>query len=131
MIPGANILNMAFSVIAQQSFEYYQFRGRSVDNVGKLVNTYDPAVEYSGSVQAVPRTAFQRLGLDFTREYITIIASTDFVGTDRDYTGDVVKFNGSYWQLQTVTDWLAQDGWKRYTCVKVTQAPDIVSPYYD
>lgn len=123
MIPGQNTLNQALSVLASQTFLYYRFLSRVISASGKFQGTYQAAVAVSGMIQPVPRNLYEQLGLDFSKNYITAFVSYDMVGPERDGMADFIKWNGSWWQIESPTDWLAIDGWKSYMCVRVPEGP--------
>ncbi len=91
MIPGANILTTALSIIAKQSFSYYQFQSRTPNAIGQDVATYAEPITLTGSVQPVPRTLYQDYGLDFQRNYINVYAKQGFTARSVHIKHAVVK----------------------------------------
>lgn len=122
MIPGANLLNMALTVIGRQRFEYLAFLSRKPNNVGQDITTYKPPVCLTGSVQPVPRSYYQLYGLDFQRNYQTFFVSKNALDVARDISGDHMIFNRKTYQCVSRTDWFAVDGWESILCVEVTYA---------
>lgn len=117
MIPGQNILNMAFTMIAKQTVTYYKFISRSPNSVGQDVTVYAAPVAMTGSFQAVPRKMYRELGLDLQKGYSTFYTSNNLLDIARDVSGDQIAFNGRRFQVQSNNDWFAQDGWKGVLCV--------------
>lgn len=117
MIPGSNILQMAFSVIATQTVSYYKFLSRTLDAIGLDVATYAAPVTLRGSFQPVPRTLYQQYGLDFSKSYFLFYTSNDAHGVTRDSSGDKLVFNGLNYQCEAETEWFAIDGWAAVLCV--------------
>lgn len=112
MIPGQNLLNMAFRVIAQQSLLYYQYLGRSQNSVGQDVSQYREAVKIVGSFQPIPRQLYMPLGLDLQKDYWNFYSSNNLKDVQRMIAGDQIAFNGNRYQCESDTDWFLIDGWK-------------------
>lgn len=120
MIPGSNLLSEALELIASQPVKYYRNNGRVANAALILVPTYDPVqVVRRCSVQAVPRTRYEVLGLDMSKSYVTWFAPQAVITIDRDKAGDKIVWNGASYQCETVTDWSGQDGWSAVICVKI------------
>jgi hypothetical protein len=119
MIPGANILSMALSVIGRSSFSHLAFASRTPNEIGQDVTKYDAPVTLQGSVQPVPKNLYQQYGLDFQREYINVYVSKDVLDVTRDVSGDMIEFNGNSYQCLSITPWVAIDGWSAVLCVQV------------
>ncbi len=121
MIPNANILKMAMSVIARQSFVYYAFNGREVNDIGLDIATYLSPQTLYGSIQAVPQNVYQQYGLDFQRNYIMIYIEKDLLDIRRDVSGDKVVFASNEFQCVSKTDWFPIDGWVSMLAVEVVR----------
>jgi hypothetical protein len=119
MIPGSNLLNMALTIIAKQTIQYYKFLSRSENSIGQDVTVYDTAVNIVGSWQPVPRNLYQVYGLDLQKDYFTFYTSNDLLDISRDVSGDQVAFNGVRYQCESNTDWYQLDGWKGILCVGI------------
>lgn len=109
--PGSNILNRALRIIAAQSFEYYKFLSRAVNDIGLDVAIYAYPLPTRGSVQAVPRNLFEQYGLEFNKQYLMFYVSQSILDVTRDVSGDQIAYAGNRYQCLSKTDWLAQDGW--------------------
>ena len=120
MIPGANILNMATRVIAQQTFYYSMFMSRAVNSLGYDIAQYAPAVTVKGIVQPIPRTLYQNMGLDFQKNFYNFFLPQDIIDIARDVSGDQFTFNGGTYQCLSKTNWSAIDGWVQVLTVEVT-----------
>lgn len=120
MIPGSNLLDLALSVIETQDFQLRRFSGAAINAIGVDQITFEDPVTVSGSVQAVPRSLYQHLGLDFKKNYIMIYTSVEIVGTQRDRAGDKVDYNGQVYQAESENDWRPMDGWSGVLCVELT-----------
>jgi len=111
MIPGSNLLEDALTVIESQDFQWLQFLGRDTNSIGIDNANYAPAVPLEGSVQPVPRSLFQALGLDWKKNHITIYNFENITGIQRDSSGDRVIFGGKTYQALSENDWSQIDGW--------------------
>lgn len=118
-VPGSNILKSALRVIASQMVDYYQDIGRDDNIIGLDLTSYAPPVKIRGSVQSVPLSAFETLGLDFGKNYVTLYTSTPLIGIERDVSGDLFTFNGRVYQCKATTNWIAVDGWNSVIAVEV------------
>lgn len=119
MIPGANLLNMALTVIAPQSAQYYADLSRATNAIGLDNTTYAAPVTVRASIQPVSRELVEQYGLDLQRTYITVYISQAVVDIDRDVSGDQIVFNGSKYNMLSDTKWQPLDGWTACICVKV------------
>lgn len=111
-IPGMNLLNMALTVIQQQTIQYYQFDGRTVNAIGQWVSSYLPVVDIVGSWQPVPRNLYMQYGLDLQKDYFTFYTSNDVLDITRDVSSDVVEYLGRKYKVESNNDWYQLDGWK-------------------
>lgn len=119
MIPGSGILNMALRVIAQQTFQYYVFAGRTTQPNGQYLATYAAPVSLVGSVQPMPRELVQLYGLDFNKKYWNFYVSNEALDVSRDLAGDQIFFNSITYQVLSTTPWTALDGWNAILAVEV------------
>ena len=126
MIPGGNLLNAAFAMVAAQGFTYQPYQARTINGVGLYETTYGPRVELRGSIQAVPRSVYQEYGLDLQKNYATIFVSRDVLDLTRDTSGDRVFWNGRAYQITSQTDWYSIDGWVSFLAVDT--GPDAGPP---
>ena len=124
MIPGSDLLTLAMSVLGSSSVDYYAFSSRTPNIAGIDVTNYLPAVTYDqGSVQAIARQNYQRLGLDYNKRYIIwYIPDVDAVDLARDVSGDVIETLGRRWELVGAQDWLQIDGWRSLMAVDIGPA---------
>ncbi len=116
MIPGANILNMALTIIAKQTVQYYAYASRSLNVVGQEVTVYADVVNMVGSWQPVPRKLYMQYGLDLQKDYFTFYTSNDVLDVTRDVSGDQIAFMGKRFQVESNNDWFQLDGWKGVLC---------------
>lgn len=124
-IPGMNLLGMALTVIGSQPVQYYRSTGPAVRNAAGFMTAPYAAAEtiFTCSVQAVPRARYAQLGLDLAKDYVTWFVPRAVFGVDRDESGDRFAWSGKLWQVESCTDWSAQDGWVQALAVRVGVAP--------
>ena len=123
MIPGIDLLAMALSIMQPTSVEYYAFASRTVNAVGYEVGVYAEPVTLEGSMQAMPRSEYEQLGLDLAREYVTFYAQEDMQNSGRDRENDYLVWQGYRWDIVNVTAWHGIDGWSSVLAVKIGPAP--------
>ena len=121
-IPGSNLLKRAFRLIASQSLTYLAYVSRSKTATGTLVPTYALPVIIKGSIQPVPQSLMQLLGLDMQRSYVTIYVPQAVVSVNRDVSSDKFKFGGSTYQALSITKWINIDGWNAVMAVEIPDA---------
>lgn len=122
MIPGSNLLRVALSVIGQQTGQLYRATSRTKNSIGQWVTEYAAPRPVTGSIQAVPRSTYADLGLDFTKVYIACYFSVDVSDIQRGQSADQMTWNGRRWEFITESDWFAIDGWTGLIAVDVGAA---------
>lgn len=123
-IPGSNILNMALSVIAKTTVQYYEAVARPLNNIGQNFTQYAPAVNIIGSFQPVPRALYMTLGLDFQKTYFRLFTSNNVVDIGRDVSSDQISFQGRRYQCESSTPWFGLDGWVEVLCIDIGEQLD-------
>lgn len=118
-VPGSNILARASRLIAQQTLIYLAYAGRTTMPNGMLVPNYAPPITVQGSIQPVPRTIMELLGLDMQRRYVNIFVSQTVIDIQRDTSSDKFNFGGTTYQIVSITPWAMIDGWVQALSVEV------------
>jgi len=120
MIPGGNLLTTALSIIKRDEFTLHAWTGTVTNAAGADVQSYNEAgVKLFGSVQAVPRSMYEQLGLDFNSRYINIWHETALQDVGRDRPSDQVTFGGKRHDLIGRSDWTLIDGWNSVMAVEL------------
>lgn len=119
MIPGQNLLNMALTLIARQSVQYYQFNGRYLNAIGQDVSTYLNPKIVTGSFQPIEKRLYEQYGLDLQKSYFNFYVPRDVIDIRRDVSSDQLVFNNDLYQCLSCTEWIALDGWVAVLCVYV------------
>lgn len=123
MIPGSNLLRSALSVISRQTVILYRWSVRTTTADGLDVPLFEvPEAISEGSVQAVPRSRYTAMGLDYTRNYVTWFTPATVRGIERDRAPDQFEFAGRIYDVYSVTPWNAQDGWNEVLGIDIGPA---------
>lgn len=128
MIPGSNLLNRAFGLIAQQRVNWFRATGSTLNSMGYSIPSYMEPVDVRGSFQPIPRRLYQTYGLEMQKNYANFYTSNDVQDIERDKTGDVLEYNGRRWQVLSESDWFPMDGWTGVLVVDIG-AYAIVEPF--
>lgn len=123
MIPGSDLLDDAFELIATQAIRYRKFNERVKNDQFQWVTGFGPFFSMEASVQRVRRTQYIQFNLEFQRNYVQVYASYDMVDLERDTSGDQFVYNGRLYQLESQGTWFAQDGWATCLAVDIGVAP--------
>lgn len=127
IVPGSNLLALAATVIGFQTATHHRNKGLDATNNGTndgivLPQYYAPA-PIRGSIQAVPRTAYEANGLDLAKEYVMFYTPVRLQDTRRDKAPDLIDYGADQYTVESNTDWQNQDGWSASICVKNRRAP--------
>lgn len=120
IVPGGNLLNLAMTVIQKQTFVYKAYASRTASAIGQWVTTYASNVTVQGSVQPVPRTLYEQMGLDLQKSYWTFFVPRGIIDVTRDTAGDQFVYNSQTFQVISTTPWSSLDGWDEALCVLIT-----------
>jgi len=123
-IPGSNLLKMALRAIKPQEVQYFQATSRTLNDVGQWDTTYDKGETILGSFQAVPRSMYSYLGLDFAKNYVNFYSSTPVKDVGRNRTGDQLAFGGQRFEVESKNNWDKIDGWNAVLCVEIALEPE-------
>lgn len=114
-----NLFNQAATIIPTQGGEIRRWKGRVRNSKGVMVDTYAAPAPICGSFQAVPRTLFEQMGLDYKKTYYMLFTSEDVTGLQRDEAGDRVLFEGRLLKAQVEGGWKPIDGWSGVLMVEI------------
>jgi hypothetical protein len=121
MLPG-NILARAFTLIPPIPIGWNQATSRVTNSIGLDVTAYAATQTIQASVQPMPRTLIQFLGLDVNKDYITVYANALLSDVARDISGDQLIYNGRIWQILSNTEWQPYAGFQGTMAVNVGAA---------
>lgn len=123
MIPGSNLYRSAVRLIKQTTVQYRRFNARTLNAARQWVSGYDEPFDLLCSLQAVRRSSYQSLGLDFQKNYVKIFAAENLIDVKRDSSGDQFVHAGLLYQLDDQNTWYLIDGWASCLAVEVGTAP--------
>ncbi len=124
MIPGINLLKVAQTIIAKQSFVYYEFAGRVKNSIGKYENSFNAGVEVRDTIQPIPQPLIRELGLSLERTYIMVYTSVDVGTVARGASPDIIDFSSRRYQALESNDWIAIDGWEGLMFIDIGAVSD-------
>ena len=116
-----DILKQALSIMRKQSFSYYKWSNNSVNDMGIKIDNYETAVVYKGSIQAVPLSKYEKLGLQFANNYRIVYSSLNIKGIEGQPSPDKLVFEGKTWKIIKNTSWFVVDGWTETLVVEVVE----------
>lgn len=119
MIPGANLLGMAFRAIRPQTLQLRAFVSRTENVAGDTEATFATAVDIQGSMQPVNKALYQTLGLNFAKNYSALHVFGAVQPTARDRDGDIILFDGKTWQCESDRNWSGVGEYRKVLCVEV------------
>jgi hypothetical protein len=121
---SSNLLNAAARLIPLQPIVWTAWSGTTAPNdIGVLVPAYSAPVTLNASVQPVPRTLYEDLGLDFQKNYRMIYCSQSFQDLERASTPDFIDYGGRRYNVLSNTDWQSANGWQGSVCIDVGPTP--------
>lgn len=114
-----NLMAAASTVIPLQTMSYTPYASRTINDVGLEVVTYGTAQILKASIQAVPRSSYEYLGLDLQKKYVTVYIEKNMIDIDRGVAGDKFTYNGETYQIESETDWMNVNGWTSLLAVRI------------
>jgi hypothetical protein len=111
LIPGVNLLSLAFSVVGTSLVPYRKADGRTQNELRQFVSSYGVPFHVNASVQSVKQSVYRQFNLDWQKQYVRIFVSLDVIDLERDNHGDQFIWGGQTFQLQDRNTWFIQDGW--------------------
>lgn len=123
MIPGIDLLNTVLQVLGTQTVIYYQNTGVTIGTSGNTVPQYAAAVTVTEcSFQPMPKRLYANYGFEFNEEIFSWYVSQTVIDVQRNKAGDRVDFDGSKYNVQSITPWQAIDGWVEAICIRIGDA---------
>lgn len=118
MIPR-NLFGMAMSVLPKQQAVLYRWQGRQTNAVGLDVDNYAPGENFTGSIQAVDRARYERLGLDAAKSYITVFTDVTIDDVTRTKNPDHIGWQGERYEILNRADWTVLAGFNGVMAVRI------------
>ena len=117
--PGSNVLQVALTVIGKDEFLHLKWIGQTQTPAKVMVQTYDPPVTVYGSIQAVDRKLYHRMGLNFDARYIQIWATQNVDDLDRYRPSDQIVWGGRLFNIYGEDDWSPIDNWNSMLAIDI------------
>lgn len=118
-VPGSNILAQALSAIGTSEFIFYKWISKSTNAARKTVHVYDPGVAIRGSIQAVERSKYKSMGLNFSSKYLAIWTVQDVEVLSRLQPNDQIGFLGRRFNILSEDDWIPMDFWNNFVAIDI------------
>lgn len=120
LVPGSNLLGIALQAINPTGgVQFKKYLGESENDFGATIKTYsDPAPMLGCSVQPMPASMVQQLGLSLQKQYVNIWTQSNIQVAYEGQEGDIVIWDGAEWEVMSPTSWQVQDGWKQIIAVR-------------
>lgn len=120
LIPGSNILGIALTAINPTGgVEVKKYLGKQENDFGSTIKTYSGPVPVVGcSLQPMPTSMIQQLGLSLQKQYINIWTQSNIQVAYNGNEGDILIWGGAEWEVMSPTSWQEQDGWKQIIAVR-------------
>jgi E217 collar protein gp28 len=116
---GQSLLKMAQRLIPPEQVELSKWLSNSPLTTGVKKPVFADPVCIAANVQAVPRTMYETLALDFQKDYVILYTSTPLRDLERNDGCDRIDYGGRRYTVESNTDWTNQDGWLGSICVDV------------
>lgn len=108
------------SVLTPQTAALSRYAGRVTNAAGQQASSYAAPVPITGgSIQPVPSSRYEQLGLDRAKRYVQWWAPTSIFGVARLRAPDRFEWNGADYEVTQEDDWHVQDGWVRVVAVRL------------
>jgi hypothetical protein len=120
-IPGTNLLKKASKLIKFTTIQYYTAGARTLNAARQWVPGFAAATPLRASVQAVNRSSYAEMGLNFNSFYVQVYASLNIIDLQRDSSGDRFIYSNDLYQMENGQSWFEQDGWATCLAVRIKQ----------
>lgn len=113
-----NILPGVLSLIPKTPVQYRLANETKVNQYGQVESGYGEWIDAVGIVQPATKSNTPVEGIDLTKTSVQAwICDADLHTTDEGHkTPDQIRYCGRIYNVIVVTDWLAYDNFKSYTC---------------
>lgn len=112
-----NLLPIAMNATSvlgcNQQFEFYQFQGSTLDDLGRDIPQYSDPINLKGSIQAVPNKMYEQLGLDLEKNYITVFCPQLIQSLAQNSQPDKIIWNNRTFEAVETKDWTNLNGYTK------------------
>lgn len=118
-----NLLPIAMNATSilgcNQQFEFYQFQGSTLDDLGRDIPQYSDPMNLKGSIQAVPNKMYEQLGLDLEKNYITVFCPQLIQSLAQNSQPDKIIWNNRTFEAVETKDWTNLNGYTKALFVEI------------
>lgn len=118
-----NLLPIAMNATSilgcNQQFEFYQFQGSTLDDLGRDIPQYSDPINLKGSIQAVPNKMYEQLGLDLDKNYITVFCPQLIQSLAQNTQPDRIIWNNRTFEAIETKDWTNLNGYTKALFVEI------------
>ena len=100
-------------------FEFYQFQGSTLDDLGRDIPQYSDPINLKGSIQAVPNKMYEQLGLDLDKNYITVFCPQLIQSLAQNTQPDRIIWNNRIFEAIETKDWTNLNGYTKALFVEI------------
>lgn len=102
-----------------KSFEFYKFKGSTLDEFGRDIPEYFTPVTYTGSIQAVPNKMYEQLGLELDKNYKTVFCPQLMQSLAEQTQSDIIVYDNKKFQIIENKNWFNQNGYTKILMVEI------------
>lgn len=102
-----------------KSFEFYKFKGSTLDEFGRDIPEYFAPVTYTGSIQAVPNKLYEQLGLQLDKNYKTVFCPQLMQSLAEQTQSDIIVYDNKKFQIIENKNWFNQNGYIKILMVEI------------
>lgn len=117
-----NLLELALGVLPSVSFKYRHFVKSEVNEMRVKVAVYTEWADCVGMVQPVQQSAYKDLGLDFSKRNVNAWGSIPLQTLTNQEQPDQLLYGGMLYNIISVNEWNAYNGWANVTAVEDKRA---------
>ncbi len=117
-----NLLELALGVLPSVAFKYRHFVKSEVNEMRVKVAVYTEWADCVGMVQPVQQSAYKDLGLDFSKRNVNAWGSIPLQTLTNQEQPDQLLYGGMLYNIVSVNEWNAYNGWANVTAVEDKRA---------
>lgn len=126
----SDVLSIAVNSIPREKIQYRKYIGENVNDNGIVSQNFtewsdalavvEPGIVSSFGGNNINERDYKELGLDWSRNYVTIWGHLDLHTALINRAPDQVRIRGKIFNIIQTEDWIVFSGWKRMYCEERT-----------
>lgn len=125
MALNLNLLRNAHKLIKYEQILYRAYVSRTTDGLGLYTEVYNPPpgtapLTLKVKLNAIKTSIYRDFGLDYKRNYYNLHIIPKISGLTRANSGDIFKFNGLIYQVESSWQWQPIADWDSYLCIEIS-----------